>query len=59
MQGEKEGRSQALSEAVEVIEEMKGIIWNDDIEKHKVNVTRHNTIDEVLQALKPLSDKRK
>lgn len=55
---ELDGRVAALEEATKIISSMKPIIYNNDPEKHKVNVTTTNVLNSVLAALSSLKSSK-
>ena len=53
----KEVREQTLAEVREGLKTMRPILWNDDPKRHVGNITKYNTINEVLQLLDTLENK--
>lgn len=45
------GQDLELQRVLKVIEGMKGILSHDNIQEHTRRITRHNTLDEITQAL--------
>lgn len=48
------GQSRMKQRVKEKANSMKKILWNNDIKKHTENITRHNTLNEILEAMEKL-----
>ena len=49
-------REEVKEEVREGLKTMRPILWNDDPKRHVGNITKYNTIDEVLQLLETLEN---
>jgi len=52
----KRDRQHLLQTIRKEVEGKKKPLWNDDVKKHVENITRHNTLDEVLTLLTTLEE---
>lgn len=49
--GRQEGAEQERERCIKIIKEMRPILWDNDPEKHKRNITEYETLDDVISKL--------
>lgn len=48
---QEEGATRERHRIVAIMEDMKPILWNDDLEKHSRNVDKYNLLDALLRSI--------